>query len=74
MAVSINPHYHGLVDMGRYVGPENRFLLRVTFLMPGITMAAGAFLRPCTNAEQAWGLGWMMEWKGIGWAVLPILS
>ena len=65
MAASINPHYYGLVDMGRYVCLKKRFLLRVTFLMPTITTAAGAFSAALYECGAS---------LGIGWAVLPILS
>ena len=70
MAASINPHYHGLVDMGRYVGLRKSIFVESHSLMPGITTAAaGAFLRPCTNAEQAWG-AWLNDGMEMGSAGL----
>ena len=62
MAASINPHYYGLVDMGRYV-----CLKKTIFVESHILNAVYHNGGGCFSAA-------LYECGGIGWAVLPILS
>ena len=65
MAASINPHYHGLVDMGRYVGLKKTIFVESHILNADYHNGGGCLSAALYECGAS---------LGIGWAVLPILS